>query len=384
MIKKKMVAARPKAASGEAVIPGLVIGELAPWFHAQALSGNPRYAFDTVGGRAILMFFFESATDPDVAKALAFIKANAALFNDEDGCFFGVTKDTSDGPAGRIATQLPGIRHFVDHDRAVHEKYAFARKADAAPDKAFWVVLDPMMRIIGRLPLDKMEEAVKTYVHLARIDPGVDTAPVLVVPNLIEPSLCRTLIDLYRKGAPEPSGFMREVQGKTTLIHDPSHKIRDDYTITDGRLMGLLGGIVSRRLSPMIKRAFNFEVSRMERYIVACYKAEDGGHFAAHRDNTTKGTAHRRFAVTINLNADEFEGGELSFPEFGSRRYRAPTGGAIVFSCGLLHRAWPVTKGTRYAFLPFLYDERSAEERVANNAFLGDGTQQYTMDHDRI
>ena len=37
-----------------------------------------------------------------------------------------------------------------------------------------------------------------------------------------------------------------------------------------------------------------------------------------------------------------------------------PTGGAVVFSCSLLHEATPVTSGKRYAFLPFLYDEEGA------------------------
>jgi predicted 2-oxoglutarate/Fe(II)-dependent dioxygenase YbiX len=114
----------------------------------------------------------------------------------------------------------------------------------------------------------------------------------------------------------------------------------------------------------------------MERYIVACYDADAGGHFRPHRDNTTSGTAHRRFAVTINLNAD-YEGGDLRFPEYGPRTYRAPPGGAVVFSCSMLHEATPVVRGTRYAFLPFLYDEAGAEVREANNARLGDGVPAY-------
>ena len=65
----------------------------------------------------------------------------------------------------------------------------------------------------------------------------------------------------------------------------------------------------------------------------------------------------RKFACSINLNAEEFEGGDLRFPEFGSRTYRPPTGGAVIFSCSLLHEATPVTRGRRYAFLPFFYDE---------------------------
>src|SRR3546814_4030027 len=100
-------------------------------------------------------------------------------------------------------------------------------------------------------------------------------------------------------------------------------------------------------------------------------------YFRPHRDNTTKGTAHRRFAVTLNLNADEFEGGELRFPEFGPHLYKPPTGGAVVFSCSLLHEAMPVTKGRRYVFLPFLYDDAAAEIRERNNAFLDDSITAY-------
>src|SRR5215204_5111991 len=36
-----------------------------------------------------------------------------------------------------------------------------------------------------------------------------------------------------------------------------------------------------------------------------------------------------------------------------------------------------VTKGRRYAFLPFVYDEAAAKVRAANNAFLGEGIGSY-------
>jgi len=125
---------------------------------------------------------------------------------------------------------------------------------------------------------------------------------------------------------------------------------------------------VLRVLAPAIERSFQFSATRIERHIVACYEA-GAGHFKPHRDNTTKGTAHRRFAVTINLN-DDYEGGDLRFPEFGQRTYRAPPGGAIVFSCSLLHEATPVTRGSRYASLPFLYDDAAARVREANIGFI--------------
>ena len=43
-----------------------------------------------------------------------------------------------------------------------------------------------------------------------------------------------------------------------------------------------------------------------------------------------------------------------------------------MFSCALLHAVTPVTKGKRYAFLPFLYDEAAAKIRAENQQFLED------------
>ena len=124
------------------------------------------------------------------------------------------------------------------------------------------------------------------------------------------------------------------------------------------------------RLVPEIHKAFQFRATRIERYLVACYDSTTGGHFRAHRDNTTRGTAHRRFAVSLNLNTGDYEGGLLTFPEFGRQRYAAPAGGAVVFSCSLLHEATPVTAGLRYAFLPFLYDDEAARIRQQNLQYL--------------
>ena len=114
----------------------------------------------------------------------------------------------------------------------------------------------------------------------------------------------------------------------------------------------------------------------MERFIVSCYAAQERGHFRAHRDNTTKGTAHRRFAVTVNLN-DDYDGGELSFPEYGPRSYKPPVGCAVVISCSLLHAVSRMRHGKRYAFLPFLYDDAAAKIREENSRFLADGASAY-------
>jgi predicted 2-oxoglutarate/Fe(II)-dependent dioxygenase YbiX/peroxiredoxin len=361
----------------------LLPGEAAPYFHARALGGNPRFAFDTVAGRHVLMLFFGSAAEPDSAAALARVDAASAIFDDANAAFFGISHDPDDEAKARIAPSFPGRRYFLDFDHGVADKYRVAAPPGDRPDR-FWLLLDPMLRIIGRFPLAEGARALQATAHFSRAVSPVSNAPVLTIPRVLDPNTCRDMIAMYEAGAPEQSGFMREVDGKTVLVHDAGHKVRHDFGIVDPKWLQLLRACISRRLAPQLRRAFQFEASRMERYLIACYDAQTGGHFAPHRDNTTKGTAHRRFAVTINLNAEDYEGGDLSFPEFGPQTYRAPTGGAVVFSCSLLHRAHPVTQGRRYAFLPFLYDDAAAELRLRNNVHLGEGAPVYQGDLDRI
>jgi len=116
---------------------------------------------------------------------------------------------------------------------------------------------------------------------------------------------------------------------------------------------------------PEIRKLFFLEITRMERCVIGCYAAEDHGHFQPHRDNSGRLTAHRRFAVSINLNSG-FEGGLVHFPEHNSRGIKAPPGWAVVFPCAILHAVSPVTAGRRYAFLPFVYDEEGAKIRADN------------------
>ena len=360
----------------------LGIGEAAPWFRAPVIDGSPAYAFDTVGGKAVLMLFFASASAPAVREALAGVVRGRALFDDEAACFFGVTVDPADAAEGRIRQALPGLRFFLDYGGEVSA--AFGAAPDEGTHAPHWLLLDRTLRVAGRFALEEGEAALAATASLAAVPPAQDWAPVIAVPDVLEPELCRRLIDLYEADGGEDSGFMRDVEGKTRLVLDPEHKIRRDFVIEEPALVRALNLRIVHRLLPMVRRAFSFEATRVERLLVGCYEAADGGHFRGHRDNTTKGTAHRRFAVTINLNAEDYEGGDLNFPEFGPRLYRAPTGGAIVFSCSLLHRAMPVTKGRRFAFLPFLYDEAGAQLRERNAGFLEGEAANYRADQNVV
>jgi len=370
----------PSPSASPAQPRALTPGDPAPWFKQRSTT-NPNYAFDTAAGRYIVLCFFATAGDEAGRAAIAAAMARRDLFDDRKACFFGVSVDPADESESRIREAIPGLRFFLDFDGAVSRLYgalpAEAKQIAAAAARRLWVVLDPTLRVRAVFPF-AADGSDRTAV-MALLDglppperfAGFEVqAPVLVLPRVFEPEFCQKLIGLYETHGGRESGFMREVDGKTVMLTDDQHKRRKDYVIEDKDVIEATQRRIRQRIVPEIAKAHHFHVTRMERYIVACYSAEDRGHFRAHRDNTTKGTAHRRFAVTINLN-DEFDGGELSFPEYGPRSFKAPTGGAIVFSCSLLHAASEVTRGTRYAFLPFLYDDAAAKIREQNNRFLG-------------
>lgn len=363
----------------------LTPGDPAPWFFQRSFA-NPRYAFDTAAGRYIVLCFFGSAGDGHSQAAIKAVRSRATFFDDNTGCFFGVSHDASDESGTRVADHYPGYRHFWDFDGTIGRLYGSLPREPVEqqpPVRRIWVVLDPTLRVLKVVPFAKDQgDIAEVLAYLDALSPAARfagfelQAPILVLPNVFEPEFCRKLIGLYEAHGGEESGFMREVNGQTVAVHDHGHKRRRDYTIDDPELIKETQTRFVRRINPMVQRAHQFKPTRMERYIVSCYAAEDEAHFRAHRDNTTKGTAHRRFAVSVNLN-DDFDGGEVSFPEYGPRSFKAPTGGAVVFSCSLLHAVSKVTRGRRYAFLPFLYDDEAARLREANAKFLEDGKSGY-------
>jgi predicted 2-oxoglutarate/Fe(II)-dependent dioxygenase YbiX len=342
----------------------LVPGDPLPAFRAASLA-NANFSFDSVAGRYVLLAVLSGADQAAIRQAADRITACRAAFDDLHASVFGLLPDTADW-RGDAVDSLPGVRWLFD-DRG-------AGSALGAGDAPLWVLCDPALRVLAVADAEgapglmaRVQTLPPPDLHAGGAEPF--PAPVLVVPRLFEPGLCQALIAHYQAVGGEESGFMREIDGKTRLVADARHKRRSDVIVADEALRDATRARLSRFLAPQIAKAFQFQATRVERYLVACYDAESGGHFAPHRDNTTKGTAHRRFAVSINLNAD-FDGGDLRFPEFGAKTFRPPIGGAVVFSCSLLHEATPVTRGRRYAFLPFLYDEAGAKVREDNLRFL--------------
>ncbi len=181
-------------------------------------------------------------------------------------------------------------------------------------------------------------------------------APVLFVPDVLDETLCNTLMATLDADHVE-SGMLREVDGEVRLVPDASAKVRKDHTLEDKALTDQVMRRLGERVLPAIWQAFFYRVTRLEKLKIVRYDAAGGGYFRPHRDNTTPDAQHRRFALTLNLNTGDYAGGGLRFPEFGDAVYEAPKGGACVFSCSLLHEATDVTEGSRYALLTFFSGE---------------------------
>jgi peroxiredoxin len=360
----------------------IVLGDPVPWF-GLPLIGEGSFNLQVAAGRWIVLSFLGSPANPRVKEELAALLCDTRQFDEDRLVFYGVLTAPPADPEYYRALGSTAIGFAADYDGKVSRQYGAAGTPRT-------IVLDPMLRAVADIPWDYPEGHTAGVRNVLASLPAVDdsagvplTAPALIVPRVFDFALCDFLISFYDKLGGKDSGFLLDSDGKTSTVLDYRIKRRTDLPVAAPQLREVIRGQIVRRLLPAVDRFFQFQATRMDRYNVACYDSAVGGHFYRHRDNVNAGAQHRRFAISMNLNTD-YDGCDLVFPEFGRRAYRAPCGGAIVFSCGALHQVTPVTRGRRYAFLAFLYGEADAALRETNNARLHDGEQRYGGISDRL
>jgi predicted 2-oxoglutarate/Fe(II)-dependent dioxygenase YbiX len=219
------------------------------------------------------------------------------------------------------------------------------------------IVVDASGKLAARLaaPTADSVEAIARALHGAST-PGVvrAQAPVLLLERVLEPTFCQVLMDHWRRGDKLAHGV---ASSSGANLADADAKRRQDVPLDDAQLYSRLHDCLARRVIPAVLQAFQTRIVQIELPRVGCYDASSGGWFRRHRDDTTAYTAHRQFALTLNLNPDdEYQGGELRFPEFGRQLYRPAAGSGVVFSCALLHEVMAVTHGRRFGVFTFLHD----------------------------
>jgi len=304
--------------------------------------GTPTRYYAHAGGRPAVLVFADAAA----GDRLAALAAGLSALPDD-----AVTVHVV-GPAGLGDAPFPLLTD-------AEGRAAAAYRTGGAPT-AF--VLDPNLRVRAALGFDDGAEVAGRVVELVGTltddGPGREIglqAPLLVVPDVLEPKRCQELIALWESDHTE-TGVESSVDGRRGEQLSATAKRRRDHVVTDPDRSRELAGTIGRRVMPELHKAFAYRATRFEGFKIGCYDAGDGGHFRAHRDNLSPSTAHRRFALTLNLN-DGYGGGHLRFPEYGRDRYRPPQGAALLFSCSHLHEVEPVTSGRRFVLLSFLFGE---------------------------
>lgn len=335
----------------------LAAGDIAPDCALKSLGGEVvDINSDAVAGHAQAIIFCPRFT-PAAAAALDGFRARLDRFAAADTLLFAVTQETA--PAA-VEQALP---FPVLLDRSGDTFRAF----NASRDQPSTVVLRPNHHVLALLkeaPETQAEEALALAERVAAERRPVLMAPhppVLIVPDVLSRTDCERLINVYKTRG---NVFVEAKHGDDNIATDYKTRIpeygrgdRIDHWLVENDMINLVESRLRNRLFPEIQRAFQYQVTRRERLRIGCYEGARGGELHGHRDNSEAFVAYRRFAMSINLNTEAFEGGELRFPEFGDQRYRPETGAAIVFSSSLLHEAMHVTAGTRYVVLAFLFGE---------------------------
>jgi predicted 2-oxoglutarate/Fe(II)-dependent dioxygenase YbiX len=220
------------------------------------------------------------------------------------------------------------------------------------------IVFDANQRVAGTFDSRPLLAATENLANLAnsvRSDEGADqvirtpAAPVLVLPRVFEREFCTQVIRLWEKGDHKDSGVSSRY-GNVGML---DLKRTEDYQINEPMMQKAISDRLAYRIGPELVKVFAYDREfTFDAHVVLSYSDTGRHFFGAHRDNGAPTTADRSFAVSLNLN-DDFEGGELVFPEYSGVKVSPPAGSAAVFSCSVLHEALPVTRGRRFVLTTF-------------------------------
>lgn len=320
--------------------PRLAAGDIMPHFTLPQTSGDKSFdnRADEASGKPLVLAFGP--------KAAAALRGQADAFAAAGAHAFAVLREGENAAAPALADRDGRFTQYCVGD-----------------DGGFVIV-----RRNGHVgSIDKPSEAAVEHalkaVEAMRAEPrpAERQAPVLFVPDVLSHADCQRLMTVYNMDGNvfvEPGhGAQNQKTDYKMRIPEYGRKDRIDHWIVNSQTMGFINDRLKRRLFPEIERAFQYKVTKHERYRIGCYEGERGGFLHGHRDNSEARVAHRRFACSINLNAEDYEGGELAFPEFGGHRFSPRTGEAAVFSSSLLHEPLHVTKGRRLVLLAFLFGD---------------------------
>ena len=330
----------------------LAIGDRAPDFLGAALNGVS-WSLEVLAGRPTVLLAL-GGVDPAVA-ATAFARLSAAK----------PALEAESIQALALAPMIATLSRALGDDPLANEAVAYlpagcGLERLALDGEPAAVLIDRSGRIVDIGVFDTAEALIARWratASFAAGEPGracAATAPVLLIPNLASRDFCARVIAHFETST-HSAGVMASFAGGAAYAKlDEAKKHRREMVLDPQHpLHAEIVDLFARRCAPEVKRAFQAELSFVDRIVIARYD-DTGGYFRRHRDDAAPHIAFREFAISLNLNTEAYEGGDILFPEYADHRYSPPAGGAVIFSASLLHEAAPVTRGSRYVVLSFL------------------------------
>lgn len=188
--------------------------------------------------------------------------------------------------------------------------------------------------------------------------------PYLIIENVFSKKLLNKIIKFY---------FQKK--NKNQLI-DHKHSTKDrSHVYPDLELEKEIDNKLSRTVLVELRKVFYFDAKYRETYKITSYDSISSGRFHAHRD-TPAPYQHRKYAMSLLLN-DDYEGGELYFPEYGIKvKPKANT--AVIFPGISTHQVLTVTKGSRMAMITFFVNVNSKEIYKIKSHFFDDKNIEYS------
>ncbi len=341
-------------------IPPLEAGDPAPPVGALDETGTPVFSrADLVMGRPLVLLFGPS-DDGSLQEMLIAFRDRGGDFAALDVLVFAFSRGAPEANRALHAALALPFKLLSDPDGSIHASYGVEAASLA-------VILDRNHRIarILRAPTAAALAASALVWLRANFPPrGLRVqaqAPILLLPRVLDETDCARLVELFHRPVTvwRSDGFRSEGHDKEPgdfkVDHAGSYGQLTEYVVREPAVQRFLDRCFNRRVAREMRKAFQTRVGQREDYRIARYDSAAGGVLYPHRDNATKETAHRRFTMTVNLNAGDYEGGALRFREYGDHYYEVERGTAVVWSATLLHEVMPVTRGARYVLGVHMY-----------------------------
>lgn len=290
-------------------------------------------------GKPVVIFYFLSIHHPFCLELLKIIQSKISLFRDKGVAVVGISPNSSIDLydcAKKLNLLFPLLS---DPEFEAAKALGIVLTAQAGPKEAIEVrratiVVDSTLRIRKQYyPKQTNAHVLQILKDLSVVLPEnnpylVKThAPVLFIPNVIEPGLCHEIA--ARKNLEQPFN-----------------------SYIDKRLY--------ERVVPEMLKAFYFKPQKRKEPIISVYTPNNQGPTKLFRVHAKEHQAPYQYVIVIALNTpEEYKGGGICFPEYSLGIYKPQLGEAMVYSTFLLQEILPVITGQAVIMTSYFYDEQS-------------------------